>query len=366
LFFLAPYAGVNQIIYYSFAAFSAILGSLISHKIDRRKFLWAWITLGILSTVVLALVLQGTLFFILSSMLLGVSVGLGLPSCTAFFADYTEIEERARISGIIILETFLMVMLYFLIVSALNLGTVLSIFLIAALRSTSFLALILDRSKKEKPAERPYRKILTERDFSLYLLPWLLFNFAAGLSYWWNVPDTPEFNFAHSVGLALFYVCVATFGLVSGFAADRFGRKQPIVVGLVMLGVSFALLGYQLNEWSFLLYQVTLGIAWGFLLVVYLAIPGDIASIYAKEKFYAIGYIIPFILFIGLAAVPQLLNINVSIGVLSPILSILLFLAIIPILRAKETLPIKKLEARKMKEHLEKIGELIKESKTSH
>jgi MFS family permease len=365
LFFLIPFIGVNLILFYGFGALSAVAGGLLSSKIDRRKLLWSWIILGVVSTIFLGYA-QGTGLFLVASVFAGLSVGLGLPSSIAFFADNTIVEERARISGIIIIETFAMVIFVLVFQSILALGPVESFLLIAAMRSVSFLGLILDKSFKVKVKEKSYLTILSHRDFALYLSPWILFNFAAGLSSWWSPPPTPEYDFVRSTGRALFYLCVAVFGLLSGIAADRFGRKQPILIGLVMLGVSFALLGYNINPLSFLIYELTLGIAWGFLLVVYLAIPGDIAGSFEKEKSYVLATIIPFILYIGLTAVPQLTHIKVTINSLSPVLSIVLFLAIIPIVRAKETLLRKKIEARKMKEHLEKLGELIEESKASH
>ena len=47
------------------------------------------------------------------------------------------------------------------------------------------------------------------------------------------------------------------------------------------------------------------------------------------------------------------------------ILSILLFLSIIPILRAKETLLESRIRKRKFKEYTDRVGKIIKESKES-
>jgi hypothetical protein len=61
----------------------------------------------------------------------------------------------------------------------------------------------------------------------------------------------------------------------------------------------------------------------------------------------------PLILTLGFSTLTGLFDVSLSGGVLSSILSIILFLSILPVLRASETLPRKKLEARKMKEHIE-------------
>jgi hypothetical protein len=108
------------------------------------------------------------------------------------------------------------------------------------------------------------------------------------------------------------------------------------------------------------------GIAWGALMVVYLAVPGDIAASGSKEKYYAFGLALPLIVYLGIGDIPAALNLNMSSSVLSPILSVMLFASVVPILYATETLPPSKVRERKMKEHIDSIGKLIKESKNSH
>ena len=98
---------ISKDLFFGFGVFSAIVGSLIAKKVDRRKFLIAWVTLGIISTIALIL-FQGTLLCVISSIFLGLSLGLGLPSSMAFLSDCTMTEERGRVAGITILETFVM------------------------------------------------------------------------------------------------------------------------------------------------------------------------------------------------------------------------------------------------------------------
>jgi MFS family permease len=83
---------VNPLLFYVFAGISAIVGSLIRRKVDNRKFLLSWITLGVLSTILLTQFPQ-TVFVPFLSILLGVSLGLGLPISLAFIADRTFVEE---------------------------------------------------------------------------------------------------------------------------------------------------------------------------------------------------------------------------------------------------------------------------------
>ena len=63
------------------------------------------------------------------------------------------------------------------------------------------------------------------------------------------------------------------------------------------------------------------------------------------------------------AIVPSVMTYGAQPEVLSPILSIILFLSIIPVLQAKETLSEQKKSERKIKNHIEKVGRLVEESK---
>jgi MFS family permease len=233
------------------------------------------------------------------------------------------------------------------------------------LRSTSYLALILDPCDRESGKEKSWRAIFAHKDFSFYLFPWLMFNIASGLiSFVWTwLPPTPDYGWAQAIGGPLHFLGAGVFGLIAGFVADRLGRKQPIIIGMVMLGVSFAFLGLAPSPLSVLVYYAISGIAWGFLMVAYLAVPGDLALPGSREKFYALGIIIPLIIYMGLPAISEFLNVGVPASALSSILSIIIFVSVIPVLRAKETLSETKIRARKMKEYIGKVGELVQESK---
>ena len=130
-----------------------------------------------------------------------------------------------------------------------------------------------------------------------------------------------------------------------------------------MLGVSFGILGLATSPLSLFVYLTISGFAWGFLIVVYLAVPGDISLPGAKEKFYALGIVLPLIIYAGLGASAMLLNIVAPANSLSSVLSIIIILSVIPVLRAKETLAGEKITERKMKEHINNIGKLVLESK---
>jgi len=349
------YAG--KALYLSFGAVSAIAGSSISQKLNRRTLLWSWTILGVLTTASLA-VFHGVLFSIIASMLLGISFGLGYPAIMAFLTDCTVPEERARVAGIIFLETFVFVTIATVAYQIFNLGVLGVIGLCIVLRSTGFLALILDSCNGVKEKASSWRTVFAHKNFILYLIPWLMFNVASGLITFslGGFYQDPNYEGALRMGNTLHFLTAGVFGFIAGFAADRFGRKQPIILGLVMLGVSFAFLGLATSWVSVLVYLTISGIAWGFLMVVYTAVPGDLAFPGSKEKFLALATIIPFIIYMSLSGVADFFSVSFPAGALSSILSIILFVSVIPVLRATETLPETTMRERKLREHIKKVG----------
>ena len=355
------WAYLGEAFFFGFGALSAVIGAALSNKVDRRSLLLVYITLGVLATASIA-ASTGTIFFLLSSVLLGLSLCLGFPSLTAFFAESTVVEERARVSGIVIFLTFILVV-FGVVVTTISSYLLVVVLMGLFLRSSSYLALILDPHKKEKVKQKSWRNVLTNRDFILYLFPYIMFNIAAGLTIFIYANPSSEYADAIAIGNSLHYLGTGIFAFVAGFVADRFGRKQPIIFGMVILGVSFALLGFESSPLSVIVSLAVSGIAWGFLIVTYLTVPGDLGFPGSKEKFYAIEIIITLIVGLAFTAISEFGGVSSQPSLLSGALSIILFLSIIPVLRAKEILSEKKLYERRMREHVDKVGKLVQESK---
>jgi MFS family permease len=358
-----------------FIALSAIVGSVLIKKVNSKKFLWLWIASGAFATASI-IVTQGSFFQILSILLVGVSWGLGLPYCLSLLATWTTPEERARVSGFIIFLTFGMVSIALLVVRFLNLNPLGIILLCISLRCTSFFALFSDSffisRHDEHKKEKYHIPLLQHRNFLFYLFPWLMFNLAVGLvSFVWTGLKTNDFEVIGENGNLVRFISFALFGLVSGFIADRYGRKTPIILGLVMLGISFTFLGLatqsftSLVSFAVIFYYITSGIAWGFLTPVYLAVLGDLPFIKARETVYALGIIVPLLVFVCSSVLPILLDLSAPANVLSIALSVMLFVSVIPILYASETLPETNLRARKMRNYINKVGKLVDESRKS-
>ena len=343
------------------AAFSAIVGSLISERTNRRRLLVSWIFVGLISNISVLFTQEfGLVYFYLVSAILGISIGFGFPSCLAFLADCTKVGERARVTGIVIFLTLVIAMFLFIVASTLNYGLGLVI-LLSAVKGTSLLAVISDDfERKESERVRSWKNIFTSQDFVLYLFPWLMFSFAGSINnLMFAELASAEYTSVETIADVLHYLTWAVFGFVSGVMADRIGRKQPLIVGLTLLGISYAVFGFITTPATFILYQVLSGVAWGFLFTVYITLLGDLASYGSKERFYAMGVIMPIILTLSFNTLIGLFNITAPIRVLSPIFSLVLFLSVFPVLRATETLPRKKIQEREIKDHIEKVGKIV-------
>jgi MFS family permease len=263
------------------------------------------------------------------------------------------------------------------IASLLNFGVGALISTCAILYGISFLVLIGDfgvfgtTRKHKKSAPNSWLSILKVRDFQLYLLPWLLFNISAGLVsfFWLGIETDTAFEWVFEISTILRYIGAALFGLVSGFLADKIGRKKPIIVSLIILGLGFTLLAYGVTPETVFFYLLTSGFAWGILMVTYIALLGDLSKIHrSPEKFYALGAFVPLIIYMFLPPIPNILlswPYEVPTGILSILLSSVLYLSILPIIYAGDTLSESKIHERKLREYAKKVGEMAHESKKS-
>jgi MFS family permease len=186
----------------------------------------------------------------------------------------------------------------------------------------------------------------------------------AGILAWNLMPSgDPQYSSAISFGTILRFFCIAIFGLISGFVADRFGRRSAIIFGLTVLGASFLILGLPISELSVITYLTGSGVAWGSFLTMYLVVPGDLSSLESREKLYAFITVLPLIVMGGVPYIPGLATFLKIPTLFLQILSLLLFLSIIPVWRAQETLPESKINARRLKVYLNKMGKVVEESR---
>jgi len=207
-----------------------------------------------------------------------------------------------------------------------------------------------------------FRDVFDNRAFVLYFVAWLMFSMVDGFE---------EFVISQNQGEFMIIVepIIAGFSaLIGGILADRTGRKKVVIFGFVSLGIAYAVLGLS-SQWSaswlstsWLLYFFVDGIAIGLLWTMFtITIWGEVAT-RGIEKYYAVGEI-PFFLtqIMYLLSTPYVTF--VPYGSAFSLAAFFLFIAVMPLLYAPETLPEKKIQERQLKIYTEQALKLKQKAK---
>jgi len=145
-------------------------------------------------------------------------------------------------------------------------------------------------------------------------------------------------------GPSLFEAIIGSVAvLIGGFLCDTICRKSLVVYGFVMLGIAYAIVGITPTlEVSRHFYFILNGFAAGMLMIIFiLTSKGDLSQSGTNKKYYAIGSIPLF----ATNLVPVFLSTYITLIPASAVFSVasfLLFLAVLPLMYAPETLPEKK------------------------
>ena len=340
---------------------SAIVGTaLVKRFPSRDEFLSVWMFIGIIaSTLMVTLETFNMAYVLLVSFLLGISLGLGFPSCLAYFGDCSIEENRGRLGGITFFVSCLCMFFVGLLLSFSTL--VVGALILAAWRGIGLFLFLLTRSKqhyyKENMIEVSYRSVLLHRPFLLYLVPWIMFCLV-------NFLERPVVTTFLGEDFA-FLMSIIEFGiggfvaLIGGWFADSVGRKRVVIFGFIILGIGYAVLGlFSRIILSGYLFFIIDGVAWGiFSLIFYLVIWAELAGNRIKEKYYLMG-VLPFIIssYIQILFTPYAKLIDISAAF--SLASLFLFLAVFPILLAPETLPEKKIELKRLRKYMEKAKKI--------
>jgi Na+-transporting NADH:ubiquinone oxidoreductase subunit NqrB len=130
-----------------------------------------------------------------------------------------------------------------------------------------------------------------------------------------------------------------------------------------MLGLGYAVLGlFPEFTVSRYLYVAVDGTAWGmFVVIFFMVLWGDLAGSMNKDRYYLIGGL-PFLLSWLIQLPVESIAESISIYTAFSFASFFLFLAVLPLLYAPETLPEKKIRDRELKSYIEKA----KKAKEKH
>lgn len=342
---------------------SALAGSVFLAKIRRTRLFFAWVLLGIISSLSLGFFVGSSLPTMLVMVgIMGVFFGLGTPMCLSYFSESISIEHRGKVGGIILFGTILSAPLAYIIMSPLDL--IMSGMLLAAWRAWSLPFLFLT---SEKPQIRVSEEklpslasILQNRTFLLYFAAWLMF--ALVDSFEARVVNTTigDFRFFIRVVEPAIAACSA---IVAGLLSDWIGRKRVLLFGFASLGVAYATIGLLSQVWfSWLFYFAVDGIALGLLWVLFLIVLWGDMSERNSVKFYAVGEAPFFLTRIFSAVLAPYVVLIPETGAFS-LAAFFLFIAVIPLIYVPETLPEKKLKDRELKMYVDRAMK-IKEKHT--
>jgi len=348
-------ANIINTFYFGVVA-SMLIGAILSDRISWLHLVFAWIMFGGFASFLPLLWTSNSPIAHLSiNFTLGFSFGLGIPSCLAYFSESTAFQNRGRRGGLLVLLSTLCTpfLLILLRSDLLIVSMVLFFWRIASFCTIPALKPI--ETKEEKPTS--FLSVVQTRSFLLYFIPLLMFCFVDSFEkiYFESFFELEFFEFNKVIEP----IFGAVFALVGGLFADRIGRKRLIIYGFVSLGIAYAAIGLApLWTWSWYFYSIIDGIAWGIFYVMFvLVLWGDMAhSNQRKEKYYAIGGI-PFFLseLVVVFFIPQLKTIPKENAFASfSLAAFFLFLAVLPLMYAPETLPEKQIKERELKGYIEK------------
>jgi len=354
------------VFFYVSIAISAILNPFLSKKFTAHSFLAFCFLFGAFATALLWLfdMSTPTSAFTVSS-ILGFSIGISLPSALAYFADNIDLENRGKAGGII----WLLVGFGTLTLAVLSntIDTSIAILMLTILRISGLLFFFFEpKLTVNLKKDYSYFAILRDSRILLYLVPWIMFC----LINWIESPIVEQFLRSQGMDFTFItfveLVISGVFAFVGGFFSDIVGRKRIIIIGFIMLGIEYSVLSF-FGEIAFFRYLYILldGISWGmFAAVFFIILWGDLVRDAIKERYYVIGGL-PYLLagFLGIFVGQHVASIPVNSAF--SLASFFLFLAILPLIYASETLPEKKIQERQLRKYAEvakKIAE--KETKT--
>lgn len=330
-----------------------IAGAYLTKKIQTRPFLILWTIIGTVSPIaILALYLAQVPVAFLVSFLFGLSLGLGMPVCMETFTNLTETKSRGRYAGL----TMFLSLIGVVALALLNFGSIeLTILILVIWRLLGLIAVVFQNSPKEivKGNDVSFAFILRQRSFILYLIPWLMFSIVNYLS----IPIQNEVLTQDWLSLLTIIesAIIGIFAIIGGYLLDIFGRKRIAMVGFILLGIGYSVLGLasdQMFSWFF--YTVVDGIAWGIFYVIFvISIWSDLSRDGKSSKYYAIG-ILPFFISKYLQFVlGDFVAKHVLQGAVFSFIAIFLFIAVLPLVYAPETLPEKVMKDRDLKSYIE-------------
>ena len=339
------------------ACAALVAAARTSKSVNHEQFSLLWIVFGVISSIV-PLFMTMTTFGEIGTIafLWGIAFGFGMPHSMQYYVDNNTPENRGKVGGITYFIAYLGIFCIGIGIMRNNdLET--QILALTAWRAVGLILFYFFKPsyiQPKKSKDPSYISIVREHSFILYFIPWLMFCLINYL----NIPILVElFGEDFAILSSLIEGLISgLIAIITGFLCDTVGRKRIIVSGFVMVGLGYAVLSVFpefLISWYF--YTILDGVAWGMFAVTFLMVLwGDLAYEKPSKKYYALGGL-PFLFANTLQAlIGKDLAQFVSVSAVFPLTSLFLFLAVLPLVYAPETLPEKKIRERELKKYIEK------------
>lgn len=349
---------ISHASYYLSIVFSSVIGSILAKRMKRRSLLLGWMLAGVVLSFVSAALVDLTEWQLLTvSILLGSAFGVGMPACLALFADLVRLEVRGTTSGAIFLASNLIIAILAIALEGFEPRFLILVAGVWRAIGASLFLFFMPREKLESETKKSVSFVfIRNRRFLLYFIPWLAFCL---VDFFENPIRQSLFTEIAPLASVLGLAIGSASAIVGGVVADRIGRKIPILYSFVSIGLAYAVLSFAPHSASVVyFYTVINGIAWGILTSIFiLTLWGDLSQFSDREEYYAIGNA-PFFLaaIIELAVMPYASFIQE--GTAFSLAVFFLFLAILPLIYAPETLPEKRIKEMELKGYLEKAKKL--------
>ena len=341
--------------YFSSLVTSNLLGGAFLRRVRRLHLLYLWTAIGGLITLVPIVIQPFSLnSLIIFSLSIGSSIGIGLPSCLTYLANVTRIEERGRVSAAFLLISYLTFPILNLIAGPFGLTGYCLIF--GVWRLCGLLVWLLNPKEPRIKSAKKNRRVFHARSFIAYMIPWILFCLVDNVT-------SPLLESGTQVFLPNFYLIIQLLGgvfcVLAGVSSDIVGRKRTLIVAFVAIGLGYAAVGFFPSlqaSWAF--FAVMFGAGWGSLTLLFmLVLWADLAPIELREKCFSIG-VLPILVEGAITRSLQPVFSPFPVTSVFSLASFFLFLAVIPLLYAPETLPERIVERRRMRSYIGKAKKL--------
>jgi MFS family permease len=343
---------------------SFIGGTILSKILKRKSSLIIWTLTGAISCSLFYFFYSSSdmITSIVLCLVLSCSIGLGIPTSLSLFVKETKAENRGKIGAVIFFTIQILAALIYLNINSENIQ--LQFLIIAIWRILGIAGIVFYKQEEKETKERPTSlvTIIKDRKFILLFLPWFMFTLI-------NYIETPVLEIGmNTFGSDLYnnYVVITTIissiaAIPAGILCDLKGRKITGIAGFIFLGLGYAFLSLFSGAgiFAYILFMVFDGIAWGILYVNFIfVIWGDLSDGANREKYYILGGL-PFLLSGLIQVLVQPFAEFINIGLSFTLASFFLFIAVLPLVFAQESMSEKVIKDQELNTYIQKAMKTV-------